>query len=304
AVSVVAALLISNFITQPLRLIQNMLSRVELGKVNKPIEYDGQDEIGRLVAVYNKKVTELEQSAELLARSERESAWREMAKQVAHEIKNPLTPMKLSVQHLLRSYKDNPENWGDRLSRFSTTIIEQIDTLSVIASEFSNFAKMPKAVNERLNLREVLSNSVDLFRDQPGLVVHDQSIREGGAVPVYADKDQLTRVFNNLLKNAKQAIPEGRKGKLEVYLRQRNDLATVEIKDNGTGIPPERIDRIFQPNFTTKTSGMGLGLSMVKNMVEEAGGRVWFQTEIDQGTSFFVTLPLHPDAAQSSEENS
>lgn len=292
ALSVVVALLISNIITQPLRLLQDMLSQVELGKSNDAIAYDGRDEIGSLVAVYNQKVAELESSAEMLAQSERESAWREMAKQVAHEIKNPLTPMKLSVQHLLRSWKDRPEEFEARLKRVSTTLIEQIDTLSSIASEFSNFAKMPLAREEVLSVDQILKSVIDLYQDQPNLEIFF-AVSDTDAFPVYADKDHLLRVFNNLLKNAIQAIPEDRAGRIQVSISLRGKEALVELKDNGAGIPEELVDRIFVPNFTTKTAGMGLGLAMVRNMVNNAGGKVWFETERNKGTSFFVTLPIH-----------
>ena len=290
ALSVVVALIISNFITEPLRLIQNMLSQVELGKTNDPIKYEGRDEIGTLVSVYNEKVAELERSAQLLARSERESAWREMAKQVAHEIKNPLTPMKLSVQHLQRSWKHGAEDWGEKLDRFTTTIIEQIDTLSTIASEFSNFAKMPRAQSEEVDLMAILKSVLELFREIPGASVAFESSEEEAIV--YADRDHLVRVFNNLVKNARQAIPEGREGKVEVHLSRENNTFLVQVRDNGSGIAKEQQEKIFVPNFTTKTGGMGLGLAMVKNMVENANGQVWFETEEDKGTTFFVRLPV------------
>ncbi|MGD1847066.1 MAG: PAS domain-containing sensor histidine kinase [Salibacteraceae bacterium] len=292
ALSVVVALLISNIITQPLRLLQNMLSQVELGKTNEAIAYDGRDEIGSLVTVYNRKVAELESSAEKLAQSERESAWREMAKQVAHEIKNPLTPMKLSVQHLLRAWQERPEEFDGRLKRVSTTLIEQIDTLSSIASEFSNFAKMPRAKSEVLTIDQVLQSVIDLYTDLPRIELHFKNV-SGDSPPVFADKDHLLRVFNNLIKNAIQAIPEDRNGKIEVLLTHRHSDVLIEVKDNGTGIPDELVDRIFVPNFTTKTAGMGLGLAMVRNMITNAGGLVWFETKKGEGTSFYVTLPVY-----------
>lgn len=292
ALSILGALFVSNWITKPLRLVQESLSRIQLGKTNKPIEYSGRDEIGSLVEEYNKKVQELEHYAIELAKSERESAWREMAKQVAHEIKNPLTPMRLSIQHMQRSLRQDDPEWKEKIDRFTHTVIEQIDALSNIANEFSNFAKMPKAQEEVLDLLTILSNAVELYKDTPGVQVR-LARTDLSAAFVYADKDQLIRVFNNLIKNGIQAIPEEREGKIEVFIRKREHQFVVEVRDNGTGIEPDRIDKIFTPNFTTKSTGMGLGLAMVKNIVENAGGKIWFETSQNVGTGFFVSLPVH-----------
>lgn len=294
ALSILAALFVSNWITKPLRLVQQSLATIQLGKTNKPIAYSGRDEIGSLVEEYNKKVRELEKYALELAKSERESAWREMAKQVAHEIKNPLTPMRLSLQHMQRSLRPEDPDFKEKLDRFSTTVIEQIDALSNIANEFSNFAKMPKAVEEVLDLHALVLNTVELYRETPDVHIKftHGDIHQAS---VFADKDQLLRVLNNLVKNAIQAIPEGREGKIEIGLRQKADRWIVEVKDNGTGIPPDRIDKIFMPNFTTKSTGMGLGLAMVKNIVENAGGQIWFETSQNIGTTFYVSLLKHQD---------
>ncbi len=290
--SIMAALLVSNWITQPLKAIQKSLVAIELDKANKPIQYHGSDEIGSLVGEYNKKLLELEKQAELLAKSERESAWREMAKQVAHEIKNPLTPMKLSVQHLQRSWEDKVPDWDKRLARFTNTLIEQIDTLTTIANEFSNFAKMPKARNEQLDLVQTLRATVGLYSELEDVKVGYYSEVEPPQY-VMADKEQLLRVFNNLVKNAIQAIPSERQGKIDVILIKSTHSYIVEVKDNGEGIPEDKMDKIFVPNFTTKSTGMGLGLAMVKSMIINAGGKVWFDTEVGKGSSFYVSLPIY-----------
>jgi len=292
ALSILAALFVSNWITKPLRLVQQSLANIQLGKTNKPIAYKGKDEIGSLVEEYNKKVSELEHYAVELAKSERESAWREMAKQVAHEIKNPLTPMRLSIQHMQRSLRPEDPDWNEKLNRFTHTVIEQIDALSNIATEFSNFAKMPKAQEELIDLCTVLNNAVELYKDTPDVQVKIARMDLQQAI-IYADKDQMVRVFNNLIKNAIQAIPENKMGKVDVYLKKNEDRFVVEIRDNGTGIAPEKIDKIFTPNFTTKSTGMGLGLAMVKNIVENANGKIWFETSWGTGTGFFVALPVH-----------
>lgn len=291
ALSIVSAILISNYVTKPLKLIQDKLSKIKLGKTNELIEWKEKDEIGSLVSEYNRMILELSKSAELLAKSERESAWREMAKQVAHEIKNPLTPMKLSVQHLMRVWKDNDPDVEKRMERLTHTIIEQIDTLSTIATEFSNFAQMPKANLEMIDIQEVLQSSISLFRESDNIEIYFENHVPQGAT-VVADKEQLLRVFNNLIKNAIQAIPEERGGRVDVDLKQDGARYTISIKDNGVGINNEVINKIFVPNFTTKTGGMGLGLAMVKNIVEGINGRIWFETSLEQGTIFYISLPV------------
>jgi len=211
---------------------------------------------------------------------------------VAHEIKNPLTPMKLSVQHLQRSFNDGAPDWGDKLKRFSTTIIEQIDTLSTIASEFSNFANMPRARKEKVEITDAVRPAIDLYKDLTSVRFELQNHSPEGT-SVLADREQLIRVFNNLVKNAGQAIPDDREGVILVQIRKDEKRVTVEVKDNGTGIPEKMFEQIFVPSFTTKTSGMGLGLAMVKNIVEGADGKIWFETVENEGTSFFVEIPLY-----------
>jgi two-component system nitrogen regulation sensor histidine kinase NtrY len=237
-------------------------------------------------------IEELARSADLLARSERESAWREMAKQVAHEIKNPLTPMKLSIQHLQRLIDDKSPDLEKRVKSLAQTLIEQIDTLSSIASEFSSFAKMPKAVSERIDLRHLIPLSIDLFKDTPDLDIRFVCPEDGEKFMVFADKEQLLRMLNNLLKNAVQAIPETRKGIICVELAIKEGMVMISVSDNGTGIPTELMDKIFVPNFTTKTGGMGLGLAMVKSIAETFGGKIRFETAKDKGSTFYIYLPL------------
>jgi len=291
AFSVFITFIISNRITKPLQLIQQRLGKIKLGKRNELIEWDHDDEIGALVKEYNRMVEELAESAELLARSERESAWREMAKQVAHEIKNPLTPMKLGVQHLERAWKEKSPQIDQIMERFSHTLVEQIDALSNIATEFSNFAKMPKANNEPVNVAAVLRNSVALYaeNDSATITLYEN---KGGNFVVFADKEQLLRVFSNLLKNAIQAIGDRQEGHVHVEIKEQDLQVVVTVRDNGSGIPESEKARIFTPNFTTKTGGMGLGLAMVKNIVELAGGRVWFTSGESEGTIFYVALPV------------
>lgn len=292
ALSIVIAIFISNYVTKPLKLIQDKLSNIKLGRRNEPIEWQENDEIGSLVIEYNRMIEELSISAELLAKSERESAWREMAKQVAHEIKNPLTPMKLSLQHLQRIWKDRAPDMDKKIEEVTKTLIDQIDTLSSIATEFSNFAVMPRAHFEKIDLNQTLTTALSLFRDLENIRVEFKSELEDHAF-VLADREQMLRVFNNLLKNAVQAIPESRKGMLTVSLKSEKNNLLVTIADNGTGISDSVMHKIFTPNFTTKNAGMGLGLAMVKNIIENTGGHIWFETKVDIGTTFFISIPMY-----------
>ncbi len=292
AFSTLAALFISNLVTRPLRMIQQRLSKLSFGRRNEPIKWAEKDEIGSLVNEYNSMIGQLEESAEKLARSERESAWREMAKQVAHEIKNPLTPMKLSIQHLQRTIESNPDDLKERIQKLSVMLVEQIDTLSHIAGEFSMFAKMPKANVERLNIADVVCSTTGLFSETGNIRLEvEDHLKQ--AVFVNADKEQMVRVFTNLIKNALQAIPEGREGKVIVLIYEHNKQVLIKVKDNGVGIAPEAIDKIFVPNFSTKTEGMGLGLAMVKNIVESFGGKIWFETTRNEGTAFYVSFTVN-----------
>ncbi len=293
-ISILIAVFISTQITQPLRMLQSKFSKITFGKSNEKIQYDARDEIGVLVREYNHMIDELAISAEKLARSEREFAWREMAKQIAHEIKNPLTPMKLSVQHLQRTPEKDPEKQKENIQRISRTLIEQIDHLSKIATEFSNFAKMPRANNEEVNLEENIRQISELFMNSEQIRI-DTSFDISGPVFVFADPEQLTRVFINLLKNAIQSIPEDREGQIGIRLESAGQTARVKVMDNGRGIPDELSDKLFQPNFTTKSSGMGMGLAIVKSIVENAGGSIRYETELGKGTVFIVELPLVPE---------
>ena len=285
------AVLLSGRLTAPLSMLSEGLASVKLGSKVEHLSYKGTDEIGVLVSQYNRMVEELDESADKLANSEREYAWREMAKQIAHEIKNPLTPMKLNVQQLLKSWKDNIPDFDSRLEVFSRNQIELIDNLSSIASAFSAFAKMPGAAPGLVNLLEQIQTTLELFRhtDSVTFVVHWP--RES-KVFIYADKEQLNGIFSNLFKNSIQAIPNERQGLIEVSLELKGDKVIVIVEDNGTGIPETIQKKMFTPNFTTKSSGTGLGLSIVKKYMESARGRIWFESQTDKGTRFFMEFPL------------
>ncbi len=294
--SIIAAVFIANQITRPLVVIQENLQKMQLGKHNEPIHYNRQDEIGSLVREYNKKVDELAVSADLLARSERESAWREMAKQIAHEIKNPLTPMKLNIQYLQRA-KGKDEEYNKYLDRVTGTLIEQIDNLSNIATEFSNFAKIPTARNQVFCLSEQLQKTIDLYETHNrAQIVFDSNGFD--CIEVNADREQLSRAIINLIRNGIQAVPKNKMGDIKLKLDRREHMAVISVQDNGAGIPVELRDKLFSPSFTTKTSGMGLGLSIVKNIVDNFGGKIWFKTELETGSTFYLEIPVYENDAK------
>lgn len=287
ALSIIVAIFVSTWVTSPLRILQQNFAKVQLGKYNQPILYAASDEIGILVKDYNQKLEELAYAAQQLAQSERESAWREMAKQVAHEIKNPLTPMKLSLQQLQRVFNPGDPDSKQKLDKVANSIIDQIDALAKIANEFSNFAKMPKAHEVNLDLIPLIESVIVVFTQEASAEITFRS--EVESCPVHADQDLMLRVFNNLVKNAIQAIPSDRKGKIEILLTSGEKCWIVEIRDNGVGISEDQQSKLFVPYFTTKSTGTGLGLAMVKQIVEMHGGKITFETA-ETGTSFFVEL--------------
>ncbi|MDQ0106932.1 nitrogen fixation/metabolism regulation signal transduction histidine kinase [Chitinophaga terrae (ex Kim and Jung 2007)] len=285
------ALLITNSITRSFSLVAEKLRHVNLGQRNDEIEWDKDDEIGALVKEYNKMVRKLEVSAVRLAKSEREGAWREMARQVAHEIKNPLTPMKLSIQYLQRAIANDSPNVKELSRNVANTLVEQIEHLSNIASDFSAFARIGEPNNEQIMLNEVLYSLTSLYQGQESCEV--EYIAPSRDFYVFADKTQMNRLFTNLLQNAIQAIPEGEHGHIVVRFQETADRhVIVSVSDNGEGISTEIQSRIFVPNFTTKSSGTGLGLAMCKNIAEQARGEIWFETKLNEGTTFYVKLPL------------
>lgn len=285
----IVSFFISNSITRPLRFISEKIKRINLEQTNEPIEWKSNDEIGRLISEYNKMIKALEESAKGLAKSERESAWRQMARQIAHEIKNPLTPMKLSIQYLQRAIDENNPNVGELAKKVNRTLIEQIDNLSSIATAFSSFAQMPRPNNEYVNLNQILSDVVSLFGKESSHRITFQSYCEDAIV--LADRNQLISVFNNLTKNAIQSLDEIENGQIEVIVLDEYGEVKVVIIDNGKGIAADDFEKVFVPNFTTKSSGTGLGLAISKQIIDMSRGKIWFESEVGVGTKFYVTLP-------------
>jgi signal transduction histidine kinase len=284
------ALVITNRITSSFTLIGDKMRAINLGQTNEAIPWNRNDEIGGLVIEYNKMLNKLEASAAQLAKSEREGAWREMARQVAHEIKNPLTPMKLSIQYLQKAIDNNSPNVKEMASGVARTLVEQIDHLSKIASDFSQFANIGNPKNEVFDLHEMLQSLASLYLTTENLSFSWEPVPQ--RIVLFADKTQLNRLFTNLLQNAVEACENKEERKLAIVEELYTDYILVKIIDNGEGISPQVQEKIFTPNFTTKTSGTGLGLAMSKSIVEQAKGALWFETVEGEGTTFFVKLPL------------
>ncbi len=284
------ALIITNRITNSFSLISNKMKEVNLGKQNEAIAWNRNDEIGELVQEYNKMVAKLGESASALAKSEREGAWREMARQVAHEIKNPLTPMKLSIQYLQKAINNNQENVKELSASVANTLVEQIDHLSKIAADFSQFANIGNVRAEVFDLHDVISSLRDLYLSNQQVEFVWYPVLE--KLLINADKTQMNRLFTNLFTNAVEACRERGNCRIEVNEHKDAGQIVISIKDNGEGIAAEMQERIFVPNFTTKSSGTGLGLAMCKGIVEQAKGSIWFETKQGEGTTFFVQLPV------------
>lgn len=284
----VIAYLVSRNISYPLVLIQQRLSRTKLGDKNEPIIWQRNDEIGELVKQYNHMIDQLEESARKLAETERQGAWRDIAKQIAHEIKNPLTPMKLSIQHLQRAWANNDANMDDKLKRTTSLLVAQIDTLSELANEFSSYAKMPAPSYEEMELCEALKQIVDLYSLGNE---HHITLSCSAPVTIVFDRSYLSRIVGNLVKNAIQAMADEQTGLIEVSATADTEMVTIVVKDNGSGMSDLQASKIFTPYFSTKISGMGLGLPIVKNMIESSGGHITFTTVEGVGTVFTVTLP-------------
>ncbi len=286
-IAIALAYFISKYITRTLKTISDKMNQTRLEKRNQKIEIESTtEEISTLVKSYNGMIDQLEESAVKLAKSEREQAWREMAKQVAHEIKNPLTPMRLTVQSFQRKFNPEDPEIVQKLDEYSKTLIQQIDTMSSIAGAFSNFAKMPAQQNEMLNVVKIVDLALDIFNED--YIEFDSDKEE---IIANFDRTQLIRVVTNLVKNGIQAIPEDKTPQIIVKVTDNNGNVVMTISDNGIGISEENKPKVFEPKFTTKSSGMGLGLAMVKNIVETYQGTITFVSQKDIGTTFTVIFP-------------
>ena len=285
-VAIIIAYFISSYMTRPLETIRARIDRTGLLKGNEKIHIsNASKEVDSLVNSYNSMLDALEESIAKLARSEREQAWQEMAKQVAHEIKNPLTPMRLTIQSFQQRFDPEDPKINQKVMDFSKIMIEQIDTMSRVATAFSNFATLPKLVVETEDIVEITRLSIDIF--EPGIIQYTSSEEQ---ILWDIDRTQWIRIMTNLVQNAIQAVPQEREPQIQVRIQKETLGLRIEIEDNGLGISAENIDKIFEPNFTTKTGGMGLGLAIVKNSIDSSGGSIHYETEQDRGTKFIIQL--------------
>ena len=285
---VAGGIALANRLSRPLRELSRAARTVGAGNLDVQVEPRSGDEVGELVRSFNDMTRQLKASRDNLARVERELAWKEMAKQVAHEIRNPLTPMKLSMQHLLRAYRDGAKEFGDILQRVSQTVIEQIETLSRIASEFSNFARMPERAFERVDVNTLLNDTLKLFAEVGG--IEFRSRFSDVPATLIADKDELRRVFINIIRNSIQAMERG--GVIAIETEVKDYICRVTISDSGSGIPPELQEKVFQPSFSTKTDGMGIGLAIAQKIVQDLDGTIGLQSEVGKGTTIVMQFPL------------
>ena len=287
--SALVVIIVTRNTIKPLEIIQDKMQKISLTGKNEEIEWNSKDEIGDLIKIYNKLIKELEISANKLMRSERETAWREMARQVAHEIKNPLTPMKLNIQFLQMAWDEKNPDIDRKLRETTNTLLEQIDILSNIATAFSNYAKLPQKSIETLNIKELIINTINLYDNH-------QNIRfafvekNGSDYIINSDKNNLSIVFGNIIKNAIQAIGKKEDGNITIKIKDSVEFYNVEISDNGCGIREEEKKKIFMPNFTTKSSGMGVGLSIVYDILETLGGSISFESEVGKGSIFSIII--------------
>ncbi|WP_461147744.1 sensor histidine kinase [Spirosoma pulveris] len=286
----------SHILTKPLRLLTQKIRKTNLELPNDPLPWQSDDEIGLLIREYNRMLVNLEESKQALAQNEKQSAWREMAKQVAHEIKNPLTPMKLTLQHLQRTLPGGNDSGSANdparriMLRAFDSLLDQIDNLSDIATSFSEFAKMPLPKKEVFEVTNVFNKTADLYADDKRISLQREIIN--GPVMAIGDRQMIGRILTNLLINAIQSVPSDRRPIIGLKLFVNVDNVQIEIHDNGAGIAESIRSKVFLPNFSTKRGGSGLGLAIAKRGVEHAGGTIWFETAENVGTSFFVSLPL------------
>jgi len=292
------ASVLSNAVSKPIRKLREGLGEVAQGRFQQPIPVESKDELGDLVQTFNTMQEQLSDSRRELAKKEREVAWSEMARQVAHEIKNPLTPMKLSIQHLQRSMGSDPSvDNGQResIKKITGNLIEQIDALARIANDFARFGRMPKRKLETININSILRDAAEVFAEDESIDI-DLNL-ESKSLEVLCDLEETKRIFINLIKNAKQASDEGATIKLysSIIPQGADSKAQITVQDSGSGIPDELHEKIFQPNFSTKTSGMGLGLAIVNRSIQEMNGTIEFESStegVNKGTIFTITLPL------------
>lgn len=286
-IALITGYAIAKKVTKPLKILSDNLQNLQLSNLNQKLKWETNDEIGTLIKQYNLTLEKLETNIKKLAQKERESAWREMAQQVAHEIKNPLTPMKLSMQHFLMRWDEmDEETKNKKFKDVALNMIEQMDQLASIASDFSSFAKINEGKKETILLDQVIDNVISVFNTHEIIEYYNEDLNS----IVFGNKNELNRVFTNIIQNAIQATNDKNKPKIIIHKKSSNQNVEITITDNGNGIPEEIKDKIFTPKFTTKNSGSGLGLAMVKQIVDLHEGKIEFKSS-NNGTSFTILFP-------------
>ncbi|UFK98570.1 sensor histidine kinase [Kaistella faecalis] len=289
AISVWLSWVISNNLTRAVTKFSDKINQITLFEDDpKPIKYYHNDELNQLVKAYNKMILQIQEQKQRLSFKEKEEAWREMAKQVAHEVKNPLTPMKLTIQNFERKFDPADPEIRDKVKHLSRTLVDQIDLVATVASAFSQFAQLPEKNNEIFDLNKEIRNIINVFSDEK-IYFHSNKDQ----IMMEMDKIYLSRIITNLVANARQAKHDDRENIINLDVEQRQKRVIITVDDNGTGIPEELYDRIFEPNFTSKTSGTGLGLTMVRKMVEDYKGEISVKSEVGKGTTFTISLPTN-----------
>ena len=279
--------IISNNLTKAVTKFSDLINRITLFENDpKPIRYYKNDELNQLVKAYNKMILQIQEQKERLSFKDKEEAWREMAKQVAHEVNNPITPMKLTIQNFERKFDPADPKIHDKVKHLSKTMVDQIDLVATVANAFSQFAQLPEKNNEVFNLNKEIKNIINIFSDEK---IYFHSNKEN--ILIEMDKIYLSRIITNLVSNARQATDDERENTINVDVEQRHKRIIITVNDNGVGIPEENYNRIFEPNFTSKSSGMGLGLTMVRKMVEDYKGEISVSSEVGVGTTFTISLP-------------
>lgn len=286
--------IISNHLTRAVTKFSDLVNRITLFENDpQPIRYYQNDELNQLVKAYNKMILQIKEQKERLSFKDKEEAWREMAKQVAHEVKNPLTPMKLTIQNFERKFDPTDVDIHKKVKHLSKTMVDQIDLVATVANAFSQFAQLPEKNNEIFNLNKEVKNIINIFSDEK-IYFHSNKDQ----IIIEMDKIYLSRIITNLVSNASQANDEERENIINVDIEQRQKRIIITVEDNGIGIAEEHYGRIFEPNFTSKSSGMGLGLTMVRKMVEDYKGEISVKSELGKGTTFTISLPNNLKATE------
>jgi nitrogen fixation/metabolism regulation signal transduction histidine kinase len=301
---ILLAILLSSWaaarVTRPVEQLAHAAQEVAAGNWNVRVEVAGEDEVAQLADSFNRMTAELLRQKERLVQAERVAAWRELARRLAHELKNPLFPLQLTVENLVRARQQNPEQFEEVFRESSRTLLAEIANLNGIIGRFNEFSKMPQPQLQRVQVNEVIRGVGQLFQAQleaPGRTKVSCELQlDPNLEPVAADAELLHRAISNLVLNAMEAMPQG--GTLTLRTRDDDGKVLIEVADTGSGLTPEECERIFTPYYTSKKDGTGLGLAIVQSVVSDHGGRIHVQSEPGRGTTFVIELPRRLDPVE------